>query len=68
MTHLTLLDDATTQGLRGGFLNKSFNRTKTDNRQINVDLSDNLDQSNNSVNTDNSVKNKGFFSGNTIKI
>ncbi len=67
MTHFTSIADATAEGFRGGFLNKSFNRTKTDNRQINVDLSDNRNLSDNSVNTDNSVRNKGLISGNTFK-
>ena len=68
MAYFTLIDDAATQSISGGFLNRSFNRVRTDNRQINLDNSDNSNNSNNSTNTNNSVRNRGFFTGNTISV
>ncbi len=68
MAYFTLIDDATTQSISGGFLNRSFNRQRTDNRQININNTPNRDRSNNSTNTNASVRNRGFFTGNTVSV
>ena len=68
MAFFTNIADDASQSISGGFLNRSFNRNREDNRSIDSDLDFSPDLSDNSDNSDNSTRNRGFFTGNTISI
>jgi hypothetical protein len=56
MAYFTLIDDAATQSISGGLtVNRSFNRQRNDNRQLNIAY----------ASTNASVRNRGV-SGNTV--